>query len=196
VDFQREVSVVAVRSAEGEFRAYPVTENIHADGILRVSIVPCRRVSPALQQLAVDRAAAIMEKLDYVGVMAVEYFVLQDQVWVNEMAPRVHNSGHWTMLPGVASQFENHIRAICNLPLGDTWPRATHPCLGMVNVLGEPADLEPRSGMQVHDYNKTPRPGRKLGHVNVVASSEADLLQQLDGIHRQLYHEGLPGGAG
>jgi 5-(carboxyamino)imidazole ribonucleotide synthase len=195
VDFTREVSVVAVRSAQGEFRAYPVTENIHEDGILHVSIVPCRKVSQGLQQLAIDYSARIMQELGYVGVMAVEYFVLQDQVWVNEMAPRVHNSGHWTMLPVVASQFENHVRAICDLPLGSTTPAAASSHLGMVNILGEPAGFAAWGGMQVHDYNKSPRPGRKLGHVNVQASNEADLMRQLEEIYRKLYRHGLPASA-
>jgi 5-(carboxyamino)imidazole ribonucleotide synthase len=198
VDFEREVSVVAVRSGDGEFRAYPVTENMHEKGILHVSVVPCRKVAMKLQQMAVDDTAAIMEKLDYVGVMAVEFFVLKDQVWVNEIAPRVHNSGHWTMLPGLSSQFENHIRAICELPLGDTKmdPKAERPFVGMVNVLGEPAGREVEEYTQLHDYNKSPRPGRKLGHINISAASEAQLMARLEDIYRRLYSHALPDSVG
>lgn len=198
VNFEREVSVVAVRSIEGEFRAYPVTENIHEKGILHASIVPCRRVAAALQQQAIDYTAAIMEQLDYVGVMAVEYFVLPDQVWVNEIAPRVHNSGHWTMITGLSSQFENHIRAICGLPLGETSlsPKAARSYLGMVNILGEQADLDTGECTQVHDYNKAPRPGRKLGHVNIAAVSEAELMKRLADVYRGLYRHPLPESVG
>lgn len=198
VDFEREVSVVAVRSGIGEFRAYPVTENMHEKGILHVSVVPCRKVSLKLQQMAVDYTAAIMEKLDYVGVMAVEFFVLKDQMWVNEIAPRVHNSGHWTMLPGLSSQFENHIRAICELPLGDTSldPKAERPYVGMVNVLGEPAERKVEEYTQLHDYNKSPRPGRKLGHINISAASEAELMARLEDIYRSLYRHALPDSVG
>jgi 5-(carboxyamino)imidazole ribonucleotide synthase len=193
VNFEREVSLVAARSATGEFRAYPLTENVHRDGILLASIAPAREITPALQQIAEHRIRAIMEKLDYIGVMAVEFFVVKEGLWVNELAPRVHNSGHWTMLGDVASQFENHLRALLGLPLGNTSLRQH---TGMFNLLGQstPRELElPRaSAVRWYDYNKAPRPGRKMGHVNVIADSETGLLSSLSALHMDIYGEAHP----
>ena len=188
VDFEREVSVVAVRGRDGEFRAYPLTENLHRDGILLASIAPARTASVPLQALAESRARAIMEELNYTGVMAVEFFVVAGDLWVNELAPRVHNSGHWTMDATTVGQFENHVRAVTGLPLGDTGQ--ARPA-GMVNLLGSSAAGEtvliPAVDLHWHDYNKVPAAGRKMGHVNVLADRHAELLLALDRLHQAIY---------
>ena len=188
VDFEREVSVVAVRGRNGEFRAYPLTENLHRDGILLASIAPARTASATSQARAESRARAIMEGLNYTGVMAVEFFVVAGDLWVNELAPRVHNSGHWTMNATVAGQFENHVRAVMGLPLGDTGQ--ARPA-GMVNLLGSSVAGEtvliPAVDLHWHDYNKVPAAGRKMGHVNVLADRHAELLAALDRLHQAIY---------
>lgn len=188
VDFEREVSIVAARGRDGEFRAYPLTENVHRDGILLASIAPAPATSADLQALAESRVLAIMEELDYTGVMAVEFFVVAGELWVNELAPRVHNSGHWTMDGAAAGQFENHVRAVLGLPLGDT--SQARPS-GMVNMLGSsapPAGVHmPSVELHWHDYNKVPVAGRKMGHVNVLADRQTDLLDALDRLHEAIY---------
>jgi 5-(carboxyamino)imidazole ribonucleotide synthase len=171
VPFTREVSVVAARGLDGAVRAWPVTENEHREQILRRSIVPAH-LHPATARQALDIAAALARTLDYVGVFAVEFFVLSDadgeRVLVNEIAPRVHNSGHWTLDGSDTSQFEQHMRAVAGLPLGSTAPRA--PRIEMTNLIGgEAADwlkLLAEPGAQLHLYGKSEmRPGRKMGHV-------------------------------
>ncbi|MEM8564743.1 MAG: 5-(carboxyamino)imidazole ribonucleotide synthase, partial [Pseudomonadota bacterium] len=132
VAFDREVSIVAARSTTGEFRAYPLTQNHHRDGILLASLAPAPNITEDLQRQATDIVQRIMNQLNYVGVMAVELFDVEGKLLVNELAPRVHNSGHWTMQEGIASQFENHMRAITGMTLGETQP-SYHA--GMLNVL-------------------------------------------------------------
>ena len=169
--FQTELSVVVARSSQGGFAAYPVTENQHVDGILDVSIVPAR-VSRRLSDRAVGLAMAITDALSYVGVLAIEFFVVDGELSINEMAPRPHNSGHWTLDVAQTNQFEQQIRAICGLGLGDT--SMTQPAATMVNLLGDLWDHgdpdwagvfdDPRTAL--HLYGKaTPRPGRKMGHL-------------------------------
>jgi 5-(carboxyamino)imidazole ribonucleotide synthase len=188
VDFEREVSVVAVRGGDGEFRAYPLTENLHRDGILLASIAPARAASAHLQALAECHARAIMERLNYTGVMAVEFFVVAGDLWVNELAPRVHNSGHWTMNATATGQFENHVRAVMGLPLGDTGQ--ARPA-GMVNMLGSStaigAGFMPAVELHWHDYNKVPAAGRKMGHVNILAAGHSELLTALNRLHQAIY---------
>lgn len=169
VKFDREVSVIAVRSHGGEVRFYPVTENHHHHGILIASVV--RRNDP-LQAKAEDYTRRLMEDLDYVGVLGLEFFDYNGELLANEFAPRVHNSGHWSIDGAVCSQFENHLRAICDLPLGDT--SALAPC-AMCNIIGEyPAlpDILKLSGAHYHHYQKQPRPGRKTGHITVCAHDD------------------------
>ncbi len=178
VAFDREVSVLAVRARDGTTAAWPLVENIHRDGILRRSTAPAPGLDPALQAGAERYAAAIMDRLGYVGVLAVELFVKAGGVLGNEMAPRVHNSGHWTIEGSRTSQFANHLRAVTGLALGDA--SMAVPFASMVNVIGQP----PRDagavasvvGATVHLYGKEPRPGRKLGHVTIVADDE-EMLQ-------------------
>ncbi len=167
VDFSREVSMVGVRRRGGETAFYPLVENHHENGVLRLTLAPAPDCPPALQLQAERLCALILERLDYVGVLAVELFQKGDRLLANEIAPRVHNSGHWTIEGCPASQFENHLRAGLDWPLGST--RAQGYC-GMVNLLGEqpsPAALLAAEGAHLHLYGKQPRPGRKLGHVTV-----------------------------
>ncbi|MEO3389137.1 5-(carboxyamino)imidazole ribonucleotide synthase [Mesorhizobium sp. CAU 1741] len=166
VEFEREVSAIAARGQDGRVVAYDAAENVHRDGILHTSTVPAQ-VSEATLAQARNAAATILEGLDYVGVIGVEFFVLSDgALIVNEIAPRVHNSGHWTEAACMVSQFEQHIRAICGLPLGDP---ARHSDCVMENLIGEDVarvgDLLAESGVMVHLYGKAQaRPGRKMGH--------------------------------
>ena len=168
VKFQRELSLIAVRSRTGETRFYPLVENVHSEGILRFSLAPAP-VSAELQRAAEEFADRVLTELEYVGVLAIEFFETENGLVANEMAPRVHNTGHWTIEGADTSQFENHIRAILGLPLGST---EMGGAAGMVNVIG----LEPKldrlsdlSDVHVHMYGKAPAPRRKLGHITVTA---------------------------
>ena len=180
VDFDRELSVLAVRSTTGETAVYPVVQNVHREGILRVSRAPAPALAPELQSAAETHAHALMTELDYVGVLAIELFQLGDRLLGNELAPRVHNSGHWTIEGAVTSQFANHLRAITGRPLGST---GTLGHSAMVNLIGALPDLDEVmrvEGAHLHLYDKEPRPGRKLGHVTVVADDEMELVERLD----------------
>jgi 5-(carboxyamino)imidazole ribonucleotide synthase len=170
VAFQREVSVIAARGRDGATAFYPLAENDHRDGILRVSV---SRPGDPCQAQAEDCIAPLLQAMDYVGVLALELFQAGDSLLANEMAPRVHNSGHWTIEGAETSQFENHLRAITGLPLGSTDPVGY---AGMVNFIGHMPDTAAvlaQSHAHLHDYGKAPRPGRKLGHATVRAESEA-----------------------
>jgi 5-(carboxyamino)imidazole ribonucleotide synthase len=166
--FSREVSIVGARSAAGDSVFYPLSANTHGGGILRHSIAPF--ASPALERRARMYLKRVMNALAYVGVLTIEFFVVKGRLIANEMAPRVHNSGHWTIEGCVTSQFENHLRAICDLPLGST--RALGHT-AMINFLGKMPDRERLlavDGLAFHDYGKEPRPGRKLGHCTILKS--------------------------
>jgi 5-(carboxyamino)imidazole ribonucleotide synthase len=169
VAFSREVSLVSVRDRAGRIRHYPLAENEHVAGILALTRAPY--ADARLQRRAERNQARLMRALGYVGVLCVEYFVEGGRLVANEMAPRVHNSGHWTIEGAETSQFENHVRAIAGLPLGSTRARG-HAV--MVNVIGtkpRARDLLHLPAVHWHDYGKSPRPGRKLGHATVVAAS-------------------------
>jgi 5-(carboxyamino)imidazole ribonucleotide synthase len=170
VPFQSEVSVIAVRAADGSFDAYDVTENVHRDHILHTATVPAN-LKPKAQAAAIAATKAIAEAVDYIGVLAVEFFALdtarEEVLYVNEMAPRVHNSGHWTIDACVTSQFENHIRAVAGWPLGST---ARHSSAVTTNLIGVDHDAWPQLAAEpscaVHLYGKRDaRRGRKMGHV-------------------------------
>lgn len=170
VPFDGEVSLLAARSSTGETTFYPLVENRHAGGILRVSRAPARSAwRGTLQELAEAHGRRVLERLGYVGVLAIEFFVVGDQLVANEMAPRVHNSGHWTIEGSATSQFENHLRAVLGWPLGSTAMRAGHAV--MLNLIGAlPPGLDgwrQLPGVAVHLYGKEPRPGRKIGHVTI-----------------------------
>lgn len=183
VSFKRELSIVAVRAKSGEFCAYPLVQNIHADGILAVSIAPAPQAE-ALSQLATQYAKQVAEAFDYVGTFALEFFELgafelNSALVLNEMAPRVHNSGHWSIEGAECSQFENHVRAIAGLPLGSTNVR--QPSV-MLNWIGAMPALEPHlqvPGLAWHDYGKSAREGRKVGHATLCAPDFAQLRARL-----------------
>ena len=165
VAFDRELSLIAVRAPDGETRFYPLVDNVHEDGILRSSRAPA---VDAPQTLAEDYAGRVLEELDYVGVLALELFEADGDLLANELAPRVHNTGHWTIEGAVTSQFENHLRAVLGLPLGPTDLRGE---AAMVNLIGTPPPPEAVlaiPGAHLHLYGKEPRPGRKLGHVTLL----------------------------
>jgi len=182
VPFEREISAIGARSVSGEIVHYPLTTNVHDNGILHESRAPAEAAE--LEETARSYLAALLERLDYVGVLALELFVTADGLLANEFAPRVHNSGHWTIEGANTSQFENHLRAILDQPLGDAGMRGF---AGMLNLIGTIPDdctsLPPAQGF-LHDYGKAPRPGRKLGHITVVEDSAAErdaALQHLSG---------------
>ncbi len=184
VPFDAEVSVIAVRGRDGEFRTWPLTRNWHAEGILSVSLAPWS--IGTLDAQGVAHARAVAEHLDYVGVFALELFVCGGSLLANEMAPRVHNSGHWTIEGSVCSQFENHVRAVLGLPLGDTSARGP---AAMLNWVGELPACEPAlsaSDVHWHDYGKAPRAGRKLGHATVCAVTGSELASRIENLARQM----------
>jgi 5-(carboxyamino)imidazole ribonucleotide synthase len=183
VAFDYEASVIAVRAASGEFRAWPVTRNWHVDGILSASLAPTAH-GQTIGQAAAAHARAIAEHLDYVGTFALELFVLGDKLLGNEMAPRVHNSGHWTIEGAVTSQFENHVRAVMGMPLGDTSARFPSCMLNWVGELPARDKLIALPGVHWHDYGKAPRPGRKVGHATVCAPDAATLAERLQQVGR------------
>ena len=175
MDFSKEVSVLIARSTTGEVSVFPVAENIHVNNILHKTIVPAR-ISPKVEKEAIESAKRISENLNAIGLLGVEMFVVDEKIYVNELAPRPHNSGHYTIDACVTSQFEQHIRAVCGLPLGDV---SLHTPVVMVNILGDHMDnenlhnLEPylpllRSG-KLHLYGKAKAvKGRKMGHINML----------------------------
>ncbi len=177
VDFDRELSIIGARRADGKTAVYPLVENRHREGILRQSAAPV--ADTQADATARGYLLALLERLDYVGVLALELFQAGPRLLANEFAPRVHNSGHWTIEGAATSQFENHLRAILGLPLGST--RAVGHA-GMVNLIGSmperPGELE-QAGFRVHDYGKMARPGRKLGHATTVAESAAERDRRL-----------------
>lgn len=179
VQFERELSVLAVRGRSGETAYYPLVHNEHQEGILRVSIAPVQDLSPEVQAQAEGYARRVLEALGYVGVLAIELFGIGDALLANEMAPRVHNSGHWTIEGAETSQFENHLRAVAGLPLGAITPRGHS---AMLNIIGAPPDSAAVlrvPGAHLHLYGKAPRPGRKLGHVTLRADDPLTLAARL-----------------
>ena len=181
VPFDRELSVVAVRGRDGEFRAWPLTENWHVDGVLSASLAPAR-VPMALAETAYGHARKLAEALDYVGVFALELFCRDDQLLANELAPRVHNSGHWTIEGSETSQFENHLRAVLGLPLGATRMVGTACMLNWIGAMPDAGAVLGEAGGHWHDYGKAPRAGRKVGHATLRADSPADLAATLQRI--------------
>ena len=180
IPFDRELSILAVRGIDGAFAAYPLVENHHAEGILRYSLAPAPDVDAGLQATAEGYARRFLDAHDYVGVVALELFQVGGELLVNEVAPRVHNSGHWTIEGAETSQFENHLRACLGLPLGATTPVGWSV---MANVLGDPpetAAVTAVAGAHLHLYGKAPRPLRKIGHVTV-RRYEASWWEQVDG---------------
>ena len=176
IPFERELSCLAVRGQDGAMRFYPLVRNAHRDGILRTAIPT---VDDPMQALGEDYARRVAEHLGYVGVLAFEFFVANGGLLANEIAPRVHNSGHWSIEGAEVSQFENHIRAVAGLPLGSTALRGRSATVNLIGRAPPTADLAAMPGVHVHLYGKTPKPQRKIGHVNVTASSADELAERL-----------------
>jgi len=167
VPFERELSILAVRGRKGDTAFYPVVENRHEAGILRLSLAPAPGLSAALQASAEDYAIRVLEALDYVGLLAIEFFLYEGQLYANEFAPRVHNSGHWTIEGAETSQFENHLRAILGLPLGSTAALGHSAMINLIGTLPDPIAVLEMKDTHLHLYDKAPRPGRKLGHITI-----------------------------
>jgi len=165
VPFDAEVSIIAVRGLDGQVAFYPLNLNVHREGILRLTRAPYGNA--ALTRQAQRAAKKLLEHFKYVGVLTIEFFVKRGKLVANEMAPRVHNSGHWTIEGAVTSQFENHVRAIAGLPLGSTAARGHSAMINLIGELPERNPLLAVPGLHWHDYGKSPRPGRKLGHVTI-----------------------------
>jgi len=184
VAFDREVSIIGTRSVSGDMRMYPLSENVHNEGILSISTAPADAsgIADDAQRYLTD----LLQKLEYVGTLALELFVVGDRLLANEFAPRVHNSGHWTIEGSAVSQFENHLRAILDLPLGDTSMRGY---AGMLNLIGHMPDkgaLDLGENCHWHDYGKSARPGRKLGHTTIVAESAENRDQVIRKLAKKL----------
>lgn len=169
IPFEREISIIAARDVDGHIQFYDLNENIHQSGVLHQTK---NRINDPMFAKAADYLERALVKFNYVGVCALELFQQGDALIANELAPRVHNTGHWTIEGAVTSQFENHLRAIAGLPLGDT---ASTGHATMTNILGEMPDISrvlSNPNMHLHDYHKSPRPGRKLGHMTQVSHDE------------------------
>lgn len=179
VQFDRELSCIAVRGADGATIFYPLVENFHHQGILCLSIAPAPVHSTDLNLQAAAQVGRILQALDYVGVLAVEFFEKEGRLIANEMAPRVHNSGHWTIEGAETSQFENHIRAVAGLPLGDPKPRGFSAMINLIGSMPDATKVLRIPGAHFHDYGKEPRSGRKLGHLTFRADSLAELYRTL-----------------
>jgi len=190
--FSRELSLVGARNASGQCCFYPLAENLHYQGQLHVSVSPALDINESLQQQAELAFKKLSEELDYVGVLAVEFFQCGQTLLVNEIAPRVHNSGHWSMQGADTCQFENHLRAVCDLPLGET--KVIRPS-AMVNIIGYdgfPKQMLAIPTCHIHWYGKTVRTKRKMGHINLSADSHVELGQRLLGLSELLPQEFFP----
>ncbi|WP_337845415.1 5-(carboxyamino)imidazole ribonucleotide synthase [Thermus sp.] len=175
VPFEREVSLLSVRGLEGEVAFYPLVENHHREGILRLSRAPAPGLSPALQAKAEAYARRALEALGYVGVLAIEFFQVGEELFFNEMAPRVHNSGHWTIEGAETSQFQNHLRAVLGLPLGSTAPRGHSAMANLIGHRPDFAQVLALKGAHLHWYGKAVRPGRKVGHITLRLEAPGEL---------------------
>jgi len=179
VPFTRELSVLAVRSRGGETAFYPLVENHHRGGILRLSLAPAPALEERVQRASEEVAGRVLESLKYVGVLAIEFFEHEGRLLANEMAPRVHNSGHWTIEGAVTSQFENHLRSLLGLPLGSTGLTGHCAMINLIGDLPEPSEVLAVPDAHLHFYGKVSRPGRKLGHVTLRAASSERLALRL-----------------
>ena len=179
VPFDRELSIIAVRGGTGEIRCWAVVENTHVDGILRITRAPAPRGAAELQTAAEACIVPLLESLDYVGVACVELFQVGDDLLVNEWAPRVHNSGHWTIEGAATSQFENHVRAVLGWPLGSTETRRLSTMVNCIGGMPDARDVLLTAEAHPHDYGKAPRHGRKVGHITVTGSTSAEVDTRL-----------------
>lgn len=185
VPFEREISVIAVRARNGEFRHWALTENWHENGVLSVSLAPATNVDDLADE-AIGYARKVAEKLDYVGVFALELFLCDGRLLANEMAPRVHNSGHWTIEGAETSQFQNHLRAVLGLPLGSTRSVGLSCMLNWIGTMPDSTGVLKESGGHWHDYGKSPREGRKVGHATLREDTASALAEALTRVGEQL----------
>lgn len=180
VAFDRELSVITCRGRDGQTVVYPVTENIHKAGVLHKSLAPAPGLSSALLEEAQEMAQRLVNHFDYVGVLALELFQVNGALKANEFAPRVHNSGHWTMEGAVTSQFENHVRAVCDLPLGSAALRAPSVMLNFIGQIPPRTRLLSITDAHLHDYAKPARPGRKVGHLTCLGATLKEASERAD----------------
>lgn len=176
VPFERELSLIAARGRDGAVVFYPLSENTHRNGILHTTVC---RIDDPLQGAAEAQMGRLLEALDYVGVLTIEFFQCGGELIANEFAPRVHNSGHWTIEGAETSQFENHLRAILGLPLGSTRVRGDYAMLNLIGAVPDPERVLAIPGTHLHDYGKAPRPGRKVGHITVTCAAPGVLPAEL-----------------
>ncbi len=188
VAFDRELSIIACRSREGEFRAYPLAENTHEQGMLVRSTAPAD-VPESVETQAGRAARKVAERLGYVGVFAIEFFDVGGKLLANEMAPRVHNTGHWTIEGALTSQFENHVRAVLGLPLGPTEASGHSVMLNLIGRMPEAGFLRDEPGVWLHHYGKAERRGRKIGHVTVTDPDPVKCLLRAERIMDRLRNE-------
>jgi 5-(carboxyamino)imidazole ribonucleotide synthase len=179
VPFDRELSVIAVRGRDGRVATYPLIENVHRDGILHRSVAPAANTGEELTERAAEYASRILAELDYVGVLTIEWFQDGPRLLANEMAPRVHNSGHWTLDAAFTSQFENHLRAVCGLPLGRSDAVGFAAMYNFIGAMPPAAEVLANPDVKLHTYGKGPRPNRKVGHVTLRAASADELAEKL-----------------
>jgi 5-(carboxyamino)imidazole ribonucleotide synthase len=190
VPFDRELSVIAVRGRDGAIATYPLIENVHRDGILHRSVSPAANTGEELAERAAEYASRVLAELDYVGVLTVEWFQDGPRLLANEMAPRVHNSGHGTIDAAVTSQFENHLRAVCGLPLGRCDAVGWAAMYNFIGSVPAAADVLANPDAKLHAYGKSARPGRKVGHVTLRAGSADELSEKLPEWDRQFERPG------
>ena len=190
VAFTRELSVIAARGLDGDTAVFPVVENTHDRGILRTTIAPAPDLGEAHAADATAFAERLLDDLAYVGVLTVELFETADGLVANEFAPRVHNSGHWTIEGSATSQFEQHLRAITGRPLGATEARGVSAMVNCIGALPDPNLILAVPGAHLHTYGKAPRTGRKVGHVTVTAPDRATLTARLDAVRAVLPADG------
>jgi 5-(carboxyamino)imidazole ribonucleotide synthase len=186
INFKRELSLIAVRGIDGSLEYYPLVENSHHEGILRLTIAPAQNISVSLQKKAEEYMSSILKEIKHVGVLTIELFE-SDDLLVNEIAPRVHNSGHWTIEGSQTSQFENHIRAITESPLGQT--TITSKFSAMINIIGVHGPIQKvlkTKNAHLHLYNKEERTGRKLGHITLTSNSIGELNKTIDSLKEYL----------
>jgi 5-(carboxyamino)imidazole ribonucleotide synthase len=191
VAFDRELSILAVRALDGEIACWPAVENHHRNGILRVTRAPAPGLDEALQARAEASIRPLLDDLDYVGVCCVELFDVAGDLLANEIAPRVHNSGHWTIEGAETSQFENHVRAITGMPLGSTAARGPSAMVNCIGALPDRDAILQTSGAHLHDYGKAARAGRKIGHVTVTAPDAERLDARLARVRELCDRAGL-----
>jgi len=187
INFKRELSLIAVRGIDGSLAYYPLVENSHYEGILRLTIAPAQNISEPLQKKAEGYMSSLLNEIKHVGVLTIELFESDSGLLVNEIAPRVHNSGHWTIEGAKTSQFENHIRAITESPLGQT--TSTKNFSAMINIIGVHGPIQKAlkaKNAHLHLYDKEERTGRKLGHITITSNSIDDLNQSIENLKEYL----------